>query len=75
MKATSNLVLGGDAVFPAKSYIRLEVVMDDVTATQTSEANITKTVTRAALFIPYTTDPTPWIGEKTIGLIDLPVWY
>lgn len=75
VKATSNLVLGGDAVFPAKSYIRLEVVMDDVTATQTSEANITKTVTRPALFIPYTLDPTPWVGTYTIGLVDLPVYY
>lgn len=75
IKASSNLVLGGDAVFPAKSYIRLEVVMPDVTATQSSESNITKTVTRAALFIPYTIDPTPWIGEKTIGVIDLPVRY
>lgn len=73
VKATSNIVFGPDAVFPENSTIRLEIVMDDVTATQTSETNITKTVTRAALFIPYTVDPEPWTGTYTIGLVDLPI--
>lgn len=73
VKATSSIVLGPDAVFPAKSYIRIEIVMPDVAATQSSETGITKTVTRPALFIPYTMDSVPWLGTYTVGLIDLPV--
>lgn len=70
MVRNSPLVLGRDAVFPARSYVLFQLYMPDVSATQSSESGITKTVTRGALFIPYTTDSFPWV-TKQVGIIDL----
>lgn len=74
MTRQSPLVLGRDAVFPARSYVLFQLYMPDVSATQDSETNITKTVTQQALFVPYTTNSFPWV-TKQVGIIDLAVEY
>jgi len=73
VESFSVLTLGPDAVFPAKSKVVFQLYMPNVTATQSSETNITKTVTREALFIPYTTDTTAW--TETVGVLELPIDY
>jgi hypothetical protein len=73
VESFSVLTLGPDAVFPAKSKVVFQLFMPNVSAAQSSESNITKTVTREALFIPYTTDPVAW--NETVGVLELPIDY
>jgi hypothetical protein len=73
VESFSVLTLGADAVFPAKSKVVFQLFMPNVSAAQSSETNITKTVTREALFIPYTTDPNAW--NETVGVLELPIDY
>ena len=68
----AGIVLGRDAVFPSKSFVLFQIVMPDVSATQSTETGVTKTVTQAALFTPFTVDATPW-ESVPVGYINLPI--
>ncbi len=59
-----------DIIFMPSEFLGFRLLMANVTATQSSETNITKTVTREALFVPYTLSTVPW--DKAVGLIDIP---
>lgn len=70
IRAGGGVYFPTTAVFEPTSYISFRLAMTDKSATQSSEANITKTVTREALFIPRTTDTTPW--NDYVGVLELP---
>jgi hypothetical protein len=63
--------IGESALWPSRSYLAIKLEMPDQTATQTNETGVTKTVTRQALFIPYSSDTTPW--DEAVFLLDIPI--
>lgn len=70
VRAGGGVFFPSSAVFGVDTFISLRLFMPDKTATQSSESNITKTVTRASLFVPYSVSTVPWSDE--VGAINIP---
>ncbi|MEM4410036.1 MAG: hypothetical protein QXI19_14995 [Candidatus Caldarchaeum sp.] len=70
LKSFTALRLGKEATFFAGEYFGFRLLMPNRTATQTTDTNVSKTVRREALFVPFSFDQTPW--NNGVGLIELP---